>query len=358
MLAEREMEITTEQLAELQRITKTKGETEEDKDDHDRCVVRIRRIVQADGVRALVKLSEGASEATKEQIALGLRQIAIEPSVRGSIIQQGGYRACIEMAMSPASSTKCTRDSAWCLARSLVTTNPGVLTASQRMSCIAPLLRLCCDHRALSLAHFEALLALTNIASFAEDTKARIASENGIRTLEYLQFSDHELVRRAATECLCNMMPNAAMIEHLRNKEKMKLWCAFAEDFESDALTARAALGTLAMAAGIADEDLQKTLLESKACEVFVGSLSLGPEMAHRAAVGLCYLSDNSAAKVKLAELGALKLLSKTAKKKSPDWAQAAAAASDAHRALSNSQLSSECPAPPIPLADSQSQRD
>ena len=136
------MEITPEQLAELQRITKQKHDAEDDSDDADKAGFRIRQIVQEDGIRALVRLADGASENTKEQIALALRQIAVEPSVRGSIVQQGGYRVCLDLAACSTSTVKCFRDATWCLAKTLVTTNPGVLTASQRMSCIAPMLRL------------------------------------------------------------------------------------------------------------------------------------------------------------------------------------------------------------------------
>ena len=57
--------------------------------------------------------------------------------------------------------------------------------------------------------HFEALLGLTNLASVDDATKNRITSEKGgVRALEYLQFSDHELVRRAATECMTNLLPH------------------------------------------------------------------------------------------------------------------------------------------------------
>ena len=33
--------------------------------------------------------------------------------------------------------------------------------------------------------------------------RRRVAAEKGVRALEYLQFSDHEEVQRAATEALC-----------------------------------------------------------------------------------------------------------------------------------------------------------
>ena len=168
-------QITPEQLAELQRITKQKSEAEEDTDDAERCGWRIRQIVQCDGIRALVRLSQGASAKTEEQIALALRQIAVEPSVRGSLIQQGGYRTCLDLAAKD--SAKCVRDATWCLGKTLVTTNPGVLTAPQRVGCVSVLLRLLKDHRCPDLAHFEVLLGLTNVASFSDEIKARIVGK-------------------------------------------------------------------------------------------------------------------------------------------------------------------------------------
>lgn len=324
-LAEKEMEITPEQLAELQRITKQKNPDEEDDDTKEKAGWRIRKIVQSDGIRALVRLAEGASEKTKEQIALAMRQCAVEPSVRGSIVQQGGYRVCIEFASNPEISLKCARDASWCLGKTLITTNPAILTASQRMGCIAPMLRLCKDFRANDLTHFEVLLGLTNIASLGDETKARIASEKGIRTLEYLQFSENELVRRAATECMTNLMPHQSMVEHLRDPEKMKLWCAFAEDFESDLPTSRAAAGTLAMAAGaLDDEELLETILKSRMIEVFVALLSSGnAELCHRACVGIMYLAETPQAGDALQKVNVVKYLQEIVISKDDAFAQA-----------------------------------
>jgi hypothetical protein len=317
----------------LQRITKQKSEAEEDTDDAERCGWRIRQIVQCDGIRALVRLSKGASPQTEEQIALALRQIACEPSVRGSLIQQGGYRTCVDLGAS--SSAKCVRDATWCLGKTLVTTNPGVLTAPQRSGCVSVLLRLLKDHKCPDLAHFEALLGLTNVASFSDETKARIAAEKGIRTLEYMQFSDHLLVRRAATECLTNMMPHPDMVAHLRGGEKLKLWCAFAEDFDADLPTSRAAVGCLAMACGLADAELQTALIASRAAQVLVDLLKSGAaELAHRAAVGIGYMTDSPEAVEKFKGLNARAALAGVAKKKSPEWAAAATAAGDAAKAL------------------------
>lgn len=63
-----------------------------------------------------------------------------------------------------------------------------------------------------------------------------------------VQFSDHELVRRAATEAMCNLFPHPKMIEHLKLPDSLKLWAAFAQLGMEDPPTAAAALGCLAMA--------------------------------------------------------------------------------------------------------------
>lgn len=110
--------------------------------------------------------------------------------------------------------------------------------------------------------HFEALLSLTNLATFGEETKNRIVAQNGIPALSYAMFSDHEMVRQAATEALCNMVPHPQMMEHLRNTENLRVWVAFACDFEENYACSRAAVGCLAMA--VPDPDFAKTLVQTK----------------------------------------------------------------------------------------------
>jgi protein unc-45 len=61
-------------------------------------------------------------------------------------------------------------------------------------------------------------------------------------------FSDHEMVRRAATEAMCNLVPHKAMMDHLAQPDHLKLWLAFAVDYEDNYECARAAAGCLAMA--------------------------------------------------------------------------------------------------------------
>lgn len=46
----------------------------------------------------------------------------------------------------------------------------------------------------------------------------RIISENGFNDIEHYMFEDHEMIRRAATECMCNL----AMCEDVSVLQKFK----------------------------------------------------------------------------------------------------------------------------------------
>jgi len=62
------------------------------------CSRRIKRIVACDAVRFLVKFLSAGSTQTREAAARALRQICVEVSVRGAVIQQGGLKACCSAA--------------------------------------------------------------------------------------------------------------------------------------------------------------------------------------------------------------------------------------------------------------------
>jgi protein unc-45 len=62
-----------------------------------------------------------------------------------------------------------------------------LLSERQRMGPILPLLWLCKTNGASNLQQFEALLALTNLASVGDQTRNSIAGNKGVPTLQYLQ---------------------------------------------------------------------------------------------------------------------------------------------------------------------------
>ena len=134
------------------------------------------------------------------------------------------------------------------MAKLLVTTNPNLLTTSQRMGSIKPLIHLVKDNESTDLQQFESLLSLTNLASVDDESKNKIVTEKGISVLHLAMFSDHEMVRRAATEAMSNLLPHSDMLIHLRDSTHMRLWVAFATDVEVNVECSRAATGCLAMA--------------------------------------------------------------------------------------------------------------
>ena len=232
-LAEKDMSVEQyEQLAELQRV-KTKDEDgneieekkeESDTDTESLCRMRIKRIVALDAIPALVRLLSHESKQTKAFAARALRQICIEESVRGQMSQQGGLKSCSTVATDEDCEKETRREAAHAIAKALVTTNPNILTEHLRLGCIKPLIFLCKDVDASNLQQFESLMALTNLTSCGPVEQDRFASEKGVIAVHYLMFSDHMMVRRAATEVLCNMATHEKLLKIMRSPDKVRLW--------------------------------------------------------------------------------------------------------------------------------------
>jgi hypothetical protein len=75
-------------------------------------------------------------------------------------------------------------------------------------------------------------------------------------------FSDHEMVRQAATEAMCNMVPHPEFMQYLTKEENIRVWVAFSMDYEINFGCARAAIGGLAMA--VPDPEVANALVKSQ----------------------------------------------------------------------------------------------
>ena len=256
-------DVTEEQYDQMQKMAKIEGEdaeTAKEMDPAENVNARIRVMVAADAVKAVVKLAESGGQNTKEKCAEALCRIATEQGGRGVMIQQGALSCCIKLGGEEATITPKTNELArHAIAKMLVTTNPGLLTATQRLGSVSPLLKFCKNHESTNLGQFECLLSLTNLLSGEDDVKNKFVNEGGIGIVNFLMFEDHEMVRRAACECLSNLVTHPKMIEYFRNPEKIRIWVAFLRDYEEDFETARAATSGLAMAC--ADEAVRKNIL-------------------------------------------------------------------------------------------------
>lgn len=265
------MDMSAEQYEELQKALKQKSALD-DGDSTESVHARVRHVLASKDVLAtlvqLLKYATTKSQNVVEMAALSALHAADVPEFRGSLVQSGVFQALLPLSLhsaAVAAADKSKSKSALgkqqahgsaisnaagqAIAKILISTNPNLVPSAALFSSIRPLLDLCKGET--QLLQFEALMALTNIASVSDATKQRIVSEpQGLATLQYLQFSEHELVRRAATEAICNLLPNEEVVDKVfLNDEKLRLWLAFAsvEEEEEDFETARAAGGALAM---------------------------------------------------------------------------------------------------------------
>ena len=297
---EKEMDISPEQYDEFMRITKQKDPEDADNDTPDLAKARARKLCINDGVVAISTLaSSNPSSETASKLADALCALATDDAMRGTLIQQGGFRSAVNLANNDKNDDRCRLSAAHAAGKVLITTDPRKLTDDQQLCAIRPLLWACRHVRATDLAVFEQLLALTNLLSLGATARRRVAVEKGIHALEYLQFSDHPEVKRAATEALCNMVPDRSMIKHLSRSDKMKLWLALCHE-DGDARLVSAAVGCLAMACS--DVDVARAVASNNGASALIAVLgSSDPSLVHRAAYCLTACLEDSKARALLA---------------------------------------------------------
>lgn len=327
----RERDVSPEEYEQLQRIQQLQqpgpgadgggapAATQDEADPPERVQGRIKELVKADGVRALAQLARlpGAGARTQEQVGMALAAVATLEECRGLMVQQGAYNACLELGKEGRGLPDEVRGRALhAVAKVLVTTNPAVLSDRQRATAVPNLLWLCRWAKATNLQQFEALMALTNLAAADEGCLEAVAAHKGVPCFQALQYSEHPLVRRAATEAMCNLACHPKALQHLGDPEKLKIWLALAEAYEGeggdgdgdgdeDLPTARAAAGALAMASG--DEGVARALAAAGAGRVWAALLRSGnQELVHRAAIVVRNMARFSEPRARLQEDEAL----------------------------------------------------
>ena len=203
---------------------------------------RISLLLKLNIVPALNQLSISPSLATREQISRIFLAL-VEPQYnRGCVVQQGGGKSLIFLAKS---NSKVGRNRATqAIAKILITTNPQLAFPGERLlETISSLIVLLKSEQ--QLLQFEALLALTNISSLGAKFCRKIAYEKGIHWVESLQFEDHQMLRRAATECMCNLVvcEEVKILFRQEGNDRIKLLTLFSG--ESDYNLRKAATGAL-----------------------------------------------------------------------------------------------------------------
>ena len=224
-----------EQVARLKRMTKTPlakdpkvglEEVKEDPRDSDGAVrKRIGGLLKAGILPVLSGLARSESATTRAVTGKIYLAIVEDQANRGAVLQNGGTKALmliINISRKPGAEPTPDYASIQALSRLTITSAPiqvfgpdpgavydaigpltSVLLASP--SFLGPPSSLTSGPN--NLQRFESLMALTNIASTGAASAARIAATpKFFSALDVLLLDDHPLLRRAATELVCNLV--------------------------------------------------------------------------------------------------------------------------------------------------------
>ncbi|KZT08697.1 ARM repeat-containing protein [Laetiporus sulphureus 93-53] len=232
------------QMARLRRMANTPGSSSKpseevdplDDDDHVR--MRGRKLVQA-GVLDTLTAAVRATESRAVRLAVGksLLSLVEDHDNRGKVLQAGGAKALVliiqEVLSVPSSKSTTSQMSQLdvsdiepiqALAKLAITSSPVQVFGPNEgalYDAIRPFSIMLIHPNSTLLQRFEALMALTNLASQSGEVATRIARMEGVlNKVELLMLEEHTLVRRAATELICNLIGGCEEVYNKYGGEK------------------------------------------------------------------------------------------------------------------------------------------
>ncbi|KAJ7070755.1 microfilament motor [Mycena amicta] len=212
------------QIAKLKRMANSTKKTAEETDasshlDDDESVkARIKRLVAA-GVLDVFPGALAGTDSAGIRLSTGKALLSIieDRENRGRVLQVGGAKllsVIIKHSMTADASTKTLDPSQLepiqALAKLAITSSPLQVFGPNDgaiYDAIRPLSLMLQHPQAHLLQRFEALMALTNLSSHSAETSSRVAMADGLlSSVELLLLEDHQLVRRASMELICNLI--------------------------------------------------------------------------------------------------------------------------------------------------------
>jgi hypothetical protein len=228
--------------------------------------IRCKRILDAGVVPLLVQVCKNGSASVLTQSSLILLSLCKDTKNRGTMAQQGAVKLLIQIwdhisATNDSSTTGTTPfppaalpTTAQALSRLLISINPSHVfnAALPSTSAIRPLISQLAKTESTTwqLHAFEALLALTNLASLDRNTQDHIIRQSFDTVVDDLLLSANTMVRRASTELICNLMASPVCIGNFADgspRAKHRLHLLLAMTDVEDSATRSAAGGALAM---------------------------------------------------------------------------------------------------------------
>ncbi|KFB45286.1 AGAP003727-PA-like protein [Anopheles sinensis] len=254
------------ELVELAKFAKHHIPEEHELDDPDFVSARIIVLANEGVTSGLVALCKTESDNSKEMIARVFNALCSEQEVRGKVVQQGGVKVLLPLSLNCTANGK--RHAAQALSRIGITINPEVAFPGQRnLEVIRPFMNQL-HPEYTSLENFEALMALCNLAAMNESTRQRILKEHGMNRIEEYMAEEHTMLRRAATQVMCNMVQSPDVIAGLEKpNDRVKLLALLCEEEDED--TALAASGALAYVTAVSERCCEKMFEPSSWLEIF-----------------------------------------------------------------------------------------
>ncbi|XP_069622258.1 protein unc-45 homolog A isoform X1 [Ranitomeya imitator] len=247
------------QMLELAKYAKQHVPEEHPKDKKDFVEARVRKLLVAGVVSALACMvkneSPALTDSSRELISRVFLALVEKSEDRGNVVAQGGGKALLPLALEGTEIGK--TKAAQALAKITITSNPEIAFPGERIyEIVRPLVSLL-HLNCTGLQNFESLMALTNLAGISERLRSKIIKEKAVPMIEGYMFEEHEMIRVAATECMCNMAMSKEVQElfMVEGSDRLKLIVLYSG--EDDERLRRAAAGTLAML----------TSLEPKICQ-------------------------------------------------------------------------------------------
>lgn len=274
------------ELLELAKFAQQHIPEEHPKDKREVLEKRLERLALSELVSSLVQLTKVESKAAKELMSRIMNALCEIERLRGRIIQQGGVKLLMILAQSDS---KCPEKSCMlashALARLGITINPELVYTGQRLIAVIKLLKRLLSPDCTALQNFEGLLALTNVAQVSDSARTHILNDNGFSLIEALMFEDHEMVRRAAVQCVVNLIREPQMVSlYEAENDRVKYLVILCQ--EEDLETVKAASGALAMLCQVSQKACERIFSAKQWQEILVLLLSNeNMELVHRAAV-------------------------------------------------------------------------
>ncbi|KAJ3091832.1 hypothetical protein HK100_007095 [Physocladia obscura] len=296
-----------EQLVKLREVSGESVTKLDPLDDDTRVEARVTKLVVAGVVTPLCGICVSATSSLAAAISQLFLNLCTDKRHRGRIVQDGGVKALATILQkltdnsTPTSPSLAYLTAAQAIAKIAITTDPAIAfkPASRALDIVRPLIFLLSASDS-TLQQFEGLMALTNLASYDDDVRTRIVTAKGVKAMEFLQFSENVMVRRAATEALCNMMcepsvfndyvsPAGSTTPISNNSNggagqglRMMIMLCDVDDYE----TRRAASGALAILSASPDA-CRLIVADSRGLDTIVGLLfgeeeNANPELLHR----------------------------------------------------------------------------